>query len=79
MASKRSYAVLLEPQAEGGYSVHIPAFRGAHTQGETYDEAVSNARDVIALHIEILAERGEAIPPSDVSTMVDVTVPQSVV
>ncbi len=63
MAIERSYAVVLEPEAEGGFSVHIPAFRGAHTQGETYDEAVSNARDVIALHMEVLAERGEAIPP----------------
>lgn len=75
VALERSYAVVLEPEADGGYSVHIPAFRGAHTQGETYDEAVSNARDVITLHMEILAERGEAIPPSDVATTVAVTLP----
>jgi len=75
MALERSYAVVLEPEAEGGFSVHVPAFRGAHTQGETFDEAVSNARDVIALHMEILAERGEEIPPSDVATTVAVTLP----
>jgi len=59
----RSYAVVLEPEAEGGYSVHIPAFRGAHTQGETVEECLSNARDVIALHAEVLTERGEPLPP----------------
>ncbi len=75
MALERSYAVVLEPEAEGGYSVHIPAFRGAHTQGESYDEAVSNARDVIALHMEVLAERGEAIPPSDMAITVAVSLP----
>ncbi len=63
MARERSYTVVLEPEAEGGFSVHVPAFRGAHTQGQTFDEAVSNARDVIALYMEILAERGEEIPP----------------
>ena len=75
MALERSYAVVLEPEVEGSFSVHIPAFRGAHTQGETYDDAVNNARDVIALHIEILAERGEEIPPSDVAISIAVTLP----
>lgn len=71
----RSYAVVLEPELEGGYSAHIPAFRGAHTQGETVEEALTNARDVIAGYIEILIERGEPIPPSDIATSVAITVP----
>ena len=32
---ERSYAVVLEPETEGGYSVSIPALPEAHTQGET--------------------------------------------
>lgn len=75
MLVERSYAVVLEPEAEGGYSVHIPAFRGAHTQGETVEECLSNAREVIELHAEILTERGESVPPSDVATTVAVTLP----
>jgi predicted RNase H-like HicB family nuclease len=74
---ERSYAVVLEPEAEGGYSVHIPAFRGAHTQGETVDECLANARDVIEAFVEVLAERGEPIPPSDVAATVAVNVPSS--
>ena len=75
MALERSYTVVLEPEAEGGFSAHIPAFRGAHTQGETVDEALANARDVIAGYLEAMTERGEPIPPSDLSAAVSVTVP----
>jgi len=63
MALERSYAVVLEPEAEGGYSAHIPAFRGAHTQGETVEECLANAREVIALHAEVMTERGEPLRP----------------
>ena len=75
MALERSYAVFLEPEAEGGYSVHIPAFRSAHTQGETIEECIANAREVIALHAEVMTERGEPLPPSDVATTVSVMLP----
>jgi predicted RNase H-like HicB family nuclease len=75
MALERSYAVVLEPEPEGGFSVHIPAFRGAHTQGETVEECLANAREVIELHAEVMTERGEAIPPSDIVTAVAITLP----
>jgi antitoxin HicB len=47
-----SYRVILEPEAEGGYSVMIPAFPHGHTPGETVHEALSNAGEVIGLEIE---------------------------
>jgi antitoxin HicB len=75
MALERPYAVVLEPKADGGYSVRIPAFRGAHTQGETVEECLANAREVIELHAEVMAERGEPVPPSDVAAAVAVTLP----
>ena len=71
----RTYAVVLEPEAEGGYSVHIPAFRGAHTQGETVQECLVNARDVIEAYVDLMTDRGEPLPPSDIATSVAVTVP----
>jgi predicted RNase H-like HicB family nuclease len=73
--ASRSYSVILEPEPEGGYSVHIPAFRGAHSQGETVEEALANAREVIELYAEILTERGEPLPPSDLAASVSITVP----
>lgn len=59
------YRVILEPEDEGGYSVVIPAFPHGHTQGETAEEALANAREVILLEIEYLRERGLPIPESD--------------
>jgi antitoxin HicB len=64
-----SYAVVLEPEAEGGFSVLVPALPEAHTQGETVEEALANAREVIELVLESRVERGEEIPPSDVEGM----------
>jgi antitoxin HicB len=78
MALERSYAVVLEPEAEGGYSAHIPAFRGAHTQGDTVEETLANARDVIDGYLEVMTERGEPIPTSDLAAAVSVTVPAHV-
>ena len=63
---QRSYAVILEPELEGGFSVVIPALPEAHTQGETVEECLANAREVIALVLEVRAMRGEDIPPSDI-------------
>lgn len=59
------YRVILEPEDEGGYSVVIPAFPHGHTQGDTIEEALANAREVILLEIGYLHERGLPIPDSD--------------
>ena len=59
----RRYTVLLTPdQDEGGFSVRVPSLPGLHTQGDTYDEAMRNARAVIAFHLECLEAEGEPIP-----------------
>ena len=56
------YHVVLEPDPEGGYVAVIPAFPGCYTQGDTAEEALSNAREAILLTIEDMRERGNAIP-----------------
>jgi antitoxin HicB len=59
----RRYTVLLTPdQDEGGYAVRVPALPGLHTQGNTYEEAMTNAREAITFHLECLEAEGEAIP-----------------
>jgi len=59
----RRYTILLTPDPdEGGYSVQIPALPGLHTQGDTYDQAIANAREAIAFHLECLTAEGEPIP-----------------
>jgi predicted RNase H-like HicB family nuclease len=56
------YAVVLEPDPDGGYVATVPAFPGCYSQGESIDEAVSNAREAILLTIEDMRQRGEPIP-----------------
>jgi predicted RNase H-like HicB family nuclease len=63
----REYSVLLLPDEEqGGYAVKVPALPGIVTQGETVDEALAMARDVIAVYLEDLVADGKLIPTETV-------------
>ena len=61
------YTVVLEPGEpdEGGFVVSVPALPEAHTQGETLEDALANAREVIGLCILARRSQGEEIPQSD--------------
>ncbi|RFA24317.1 hypothetical protein CAI21_22085 [Alkalilimnicola ehrlichii] len=53
---------------ETAYGVVVPDLPGCFSAGDTFDEAILNAREAIEGHIENLAEHGEEIPKaSDVS------------
>ena len=56
------YTVVLEAEADGGYSVSVPALPGCHSQGETRDEALANVREAIELYVEALREAGDPVP-----------------
>jgi antitoxin HicB len=60
--SPHTFTVVLEPAEEGGFIVTVPALPEVGTQGETYDEAMANAREAIELVIEDRTARGEPIP-----------------
>lgn len=64
MATKKTltYTVVLEPAEEGGYFVSVPALPGCFTQGESEEEALAMAEDVIRLWVESLAADGEPVP-----------------
>jgi len=65
--------VILEADVDdGGFVVRIPAFPHAHTQGDTVEDALANAREVIELEIEVATERGEELPNSDADVPVRV-------
>jgi len=49
--------ILVRPEADGGYSVSVPAMPGCHSQGETLDEALANIREAADLWTEVVAER----------------------
>lgn len=59
---QRTYRVLLTPEAEGGFSVSVPALPDCFTQGETVEEAMEMAKEAISLYIETLELEGGLIP-----------------
>ncbi|MFN0101873.1 MAG: type II toxin-antitoxin system HicB family antitoxin [Bryobacteraceae bacterium] len=73
-----SYTVFYEEDPEGGYVAFVPALPGCHTQGESLEEAESNAREAIALYVESLAAHGEPVPQEGRSFQGRVTIPFSV-
>lgn len=59
-----AYTVLIVPGEpdEVGYWVKVPALPGCVTQGETVEEALTNAREAIEAYILSLRDRGLPIP-----------------
>jgi len=66
------YTVVLGDEAEGGYSVSVPALPGCHSQGDTRDEALANIREAIELYVETLREAGEPVPTEAGKAFVEV-------
>ena len=62
----RRFKVIVEPEAEGGYSVHVPALPGCASQGESIEEALSNIKEALELFIWSLKDDKLPIPGSDV-------------
>jgi predicted RNase H-like HicB family nuclease len=59
----RTYTVVLEYDPhEPGYSVRVPALLGCYTQGDTVEEALTNAKEAIAGHLAALEQIGAPIP-----------------
>lgn len=57
-----TFAVVLEPEEEGGFTVRVPALPEIVTYGETEREALAMAEDAIRLVLEDAAARGEPLP-----------------
>lgn len=64
--STRRFKIILEPEAEGGYSVSVPSLPGCATQGETLEECLKNAKEAISLYIQSLTDDNIPLPESDV-------------
>lgn len=64
------YPVVIEPGDENrAFGVVVPDIPGCFSAGDTFEEAVLNAREAIEGHLEILCEDGLDIPQaSDVQS-----------
>jgi predicted RNase H-like HicB family nuclease len=47
-----NYNAIFQQEADGGYSVWVPALPGCTSQGETFEEARANIQEAIALYLE---------------------------
>jgi antitoxin HicB len=74
MSNSRTFAVVLEPEEEGGFTVRVPAFPEIVTYGTDEREALAMAQDAIRLVIEESVARGEALPSDEPSRIREVTV-----
>ena len=61
---KYTLPIVIEKDADG-YFAECPALQGCYTQGATYEEALTNIKDAMALHIQDRLERGEPIETSE--------------
>lgn len=62
MERPREFDVVLEAAEEGGYVVSVPDLPGCWTQGETRDEALTYAKEAIALYLEALEDLDRPLP-----------------
>lgn len=62
MEQSYTYTVRITKAERGGYVVTVPSLPGCHTQGGTYEEALSQAREAIQGFVEALQKLGRPVP-----------------
>jgi predicted RNase H-like HicB family nuclease len=55
------YTVIVEPEEDGGFSIHCPSLPGCASQGDTAEEALSNI--VVAIQEALTAWAEDDMPP----------------
>lgn len=64
-----NYPIAIEHEPGKAYGVQVPDLPGCFSAGDTMDEAIANAKEAVAFHIEGLLDAGENIPsPQGVET-----------
>ena len=74
VSKKRTFAVVLEPEEEGGFTVRVPSLPEIVTYGKDEGEALALAEDAIRLVLEDCAARGESVPGREAPRIREVTV-----
>jgi predicted RNase H-like HicB family nuclease len=57
----RHYTAVVERAADG-FCVFFPDLPGCTSAGDSVDEALANATEALALHLELTLEHGEPVP-----------------
>ncbi len=68
MPDFRTYPLTIEARPEyGGYLAYFPTLPGRQTWGETYEAAVRNAEEALAVFIETLIANGDPVPEAEMN------------
>ena len=59
-----NYVALLDRTDEGEVGVIFPDLPGCTSGGTDTDEAIQNAAEALATHVELMREIGETVPPA---------------
>jgi len=62
MPEEQYYEVVLIPQAEGGFTVAVPALPDVITEGETREAALEMTKDAIEGYLATMREQGWSVP-----------------
>jgi len=60
------FNIVLEKAEEGGFNVTVPALDGCFTQGDTEEEAISNAQEAIICYLEGVEKINEIYSKPDI-------------
>ncbi len=58
----RRYTAIITRDEDGRYVASVPALPGCHTEGDTLEEAIANAREAIEACILALKDLGRPVP-----------------
>ena len=68
MAAFQTYPLAIEPHPDdGGFLAYFPTLPGCQTWGDTYEAAVRNAEEALAVYIETLIANGDPIPEAEMT------------
>jgi predicted RNase H-like HicB family nuclease len=63
MLKTLAYPLSIEAcESEGGYLALFPTLPGCQTWGDTYEAAVRNAEEALAVYVETLLANGDPLP-----------------
>jgi predicted RNase H-like HicB family nuclease len=63
------FSISFEVDEDGVVIAECIDLPGCHAHGATKDAARQQLREVIALHLEVLAEQGKAVPHVEIETL----------
>ena len=58
---KYDFQVVIEQDEDGVFVAECPALQGCYAQGDTFEEALENIKDVVAMCIEELKEEKKKV------------------